>query len=44
MQESVYHNAIRALRTARRTGNRAAARKALARAKVALALLQLGYN
>ena len=44
MQESIYHNAIKALQTARKAGNRAAARKALVRAKVALALLQLGYQ
>ena len=44
MQESIYCNAIKALQTARKAGNRAAARKALARAKVAMALLQLGYQ
>ena len=44
MQESVYQNALRALHTARKSGNRAAARQALTRAKVALALLQLGYQ
>ena len=44
MQESAYINAIKALKLARESRNRAAARKALARAKVALALLQLGYN
>ena len=44
MQESTYHNAIKALKLARKAGNRAAARAALTRAKVALALLQLGYQ
>ena len=44
MQESTYHNAIKALKLARKAGNRAAARAALARAKVALALIHLGYN
>ena len=44
MQESVYHNAVKALQVARKSGNRAAARAALARAKVALAMLQLGYQ
>ena len=39
-----FDNAIKALSLARKAGNRAAARAALARAKVALALLQLGYQ
>ena len=44
MQESTYQNAIKALRLARESRNRDAARAALSRAKVALALLQLGYQ
>ena len=43
MQESAYINAIKALKLARKVGNRAAARAALARAKLASALVQLGH-
>jgi hypothetical protein len=38
-----YDNSIRALRLARRVRNNEAARAALARARVAVALLALGY-
>lgn len=44
MQQTVYLNAIKALRVARRARNRDAARAALSRAKTALALIQLGYE
>lgn len=44
MQESIYHNAIKALQIARKSGNRDAARAALTRAKVAVALMALGYS
>ena len=44
MQESTYQNAIKALKLARESRNRDAARAALARAKIALAMLQLGYQ
>lgn len=41
--ETEYHNAIKLLRLARSKGNRDVAREALARAKVAAALIALGY-
>lgn len=44
MQQSAYDNAIKAIRHARAAGNRGAARKALQRAKLALALIHLGYE
>jgi hypothetical protein len=44
MQRTVYDNAIKALRLARESRNRDAARAALGRAKVAMALVQLGYE
>lgn len=44
MQKTVYENAIKALKLARESRNRAAARAALQRAKLALALVQLGYE
>ena len=44
MQKTVYENAVKALRLARESRNRDKARAALSRAKVALALVQLGYE
>jgi hypothetical protein len=44
MQHSIYDNAVKAMRHARAAGNRGAARKALERAKLALALIHLGYE
>ena len=44
MQESTYQNAIKLLRLARNRRDYAAARNALARAKMASALLALGYQ
>ena len=44
MQKTTYQNAIKALRVARETRNRDAARDAITRAKIALALVQLGYE
>lgn len=44
MQHSIYENALKALHRARRDGDRGAARKALQRAKLALALIHLGHE
>lgn len=44
MQSTEYDNALKAYRLARGRHDRAAMRAAIARARVAAALLQLGYN
>lgn len=44
MQKTIYQNALKAIRLARESRNRDAARAALARAKIALTLVQLGYE
>jgi hypothetical protein len=44
MQHSIYDDAIKALKLARVSRNRRAARAALQRAKLALALIHLGYE
>jgi hypothetical protein len=44
MQKTTYDNAIKALKLARESRNRDAARAALGRAKMAMALVHLGYE
>jgi len=43
MQKTIYENSLKALRLARESRNREKARAALSRAKIALALVHLGY-